>query len=158
MNIRPFEPADVGSIIELWKKCGLVAPDNDPWRDITRKMHVDPELLLVGVIDKQIVATVMAGYEGHRGWINYAAVHPDHRRQGHGRAMMHAAEQALAKLNCPKINLQVRSSNENVIAFYEEMGYHADDVVSLGKRLVKDPPSTPLSPPSSPPLNPAPSS
>lgn len=138
MDIRPFTPEDVGSIIELWKKCGLVVPQNDPWRDITRKMHVDPELLMVGVVDGQIVATVMAGYEGHRGWINYAAVHPGHRKQGHGRRMMHAAEQALAKLNCPKINLQVRSSNKDTVAFYDALGYHADDVVSLGKRLVKE--------------------
>ncbi|MEL7088028.1 MAG: GNAT family acetyltransferase [Planctomycetota bacterium] len=143
MEIRPFTPEDVGSIIDLWKKCGLVAPQNDPWRDIMRKMQVDPELLLVGVVDGRVVATVMAGYEGHRGWINYAAVHPDHRKKGYGRRMMAAAEQALAKLNCPKINLQVRSSNRDTIAFYEALGYHADDVISLGKRLTQDEPDSP---------------
>ena len=138
MDVRPFTPADVGAIIDLWKTCGLVVPQNDPWRDISRKMHVDPELLMVGVEDEQIVATVMAGYEGHRGWINYAAVHPDHRRRGYGRRMMGAAEQALEKLGCPKINLQVRSSNQDVVAFYQALGYQADDVISLGKRLVED--------------------
>ncbi|MEM8738025.1 MAG: GNAT family acetyltransferase [Planctomycetota bacterium] len=138
MDIRPFVPADVGSIIELWKKCGLVVPENDPWRDIQRKMHVDPELLLVGVEDDRVVATVMAGYEGHRGWINYAAVHPDYRRRGWGRDMMAAAEQALAKLNCPKINLQVRQSNQQVVDFYRALGYETDDVISLGKRLTQD--------------------
>jgi ribosomal protein S18 acetylase RimI-like enzyme len=91
----------------------------------------------------------MAGYEGHRGWINYAAVHPDHRRQGHGRAMMHAAEEALTRAGCPKINLQVRDSNRDVIAFYNALGYHVDDVVSLGKRLVEDNPTDPA-PPDSP--------
>lgn len=141
MEIRAFEPSDIGAIIELWKTCGLVAPQNDPWRDIERKMRVDPELLLVGVEGGRVIATVMAGYEGHRGWINYAAVHPGHRRQGHGRTMMAAAEQALAKLNCPKINLQVRSSNEQVVAFYQAMGYATDDVISLGKRLVADEPA-----------------
>lgn len=138
MDIRPFTPSDVGAIITLWKKCGLVVPQNDPWRDIMRKMQVDPELLLLGEVDGQIIATVMAGYEGHRGWINYAAVHPDHRKQGHGRRMMEAAEQALIKLNCPKINLQVRSSNQATVAFYRALGYEADDVISLGKRLVED--------------------
>ncbi|MEM7626775.1 MAG: GNAT family acetyltransferase [Planctomycetota bacterium] len=138
MEIRPFTPQDVGSIIDLWKRCGLVVPQNDPWRDITRKMRVDPELLLVGFEGDALIATVMAGYEGHRGWINYAAVHPDHRRRGHGRRMMEAAEQALAKLNCPKINLQVRSSNKDTVAFYQALGYHTDDVISLGKRLVQD--------------------
>jgi len=141
MDIRPFTPSDIGSIIELWKKCGLTAPQNDPWRDIERKMRVDPDLLLVGVSGGRVIATVMAGYEGHRGWINYAAVHPDHRRRGHGRTMMAAAERALAKLNCPRINLQVRSSNEEVVAFYRSLGYATDDVISLGKRLVADEPS-----------------
>ena len=140
MQIRPFTPSDVGAIITLWEKCGLVVPQNDPWRDIMRKMQVDPELLLVGEAKGQIIATVMAGYEGHRGWINYAAVHPEHRKQGHGRRMMLAAEEALVKLNCPKINLQVRSHNAPVIAFYRALGYETDDVISLGKRLVEDEP------------------
>jgi ribosomal protein S18 acetylase RimI-like enzyme len=138
MEIRSYTPHDAGAIIDLWKKCGLVKPENDPWRDLERKARVDPELLLVGEEDGRVVATVMAGWEGHRGWINYAAVHPDYRRKGYGEQMMRAAEQALAKLGCPKINLQVRNSNQEVVDFYRALGYQTDDVVSLGKRLVND--------------------
>lgn len=138
MNIRPFNPADAGSIIDLWKKCDLVKPENDPWRDIERKMRVDPELLLVGEEDGRVIATVMAGFEGHRGWINYAAVHPEYRKKGYGKRMMEAAEDALKKLNCPKINLHVRSNNEEALGFYQAIGYQTDDVISLGKRLIKD--------------------
>ena len=141
--IRPFAPADIGSIIELWKKCGLVVPQNDPWRDIERKMSVDPDLLLVAEEGGRVIGSVMAGYEGHRGWINYVAVHPDHRRRGLGGHLMHAAEAALTERNCPKINLQVRRQNEDVIAFYRALGYAEDDVVSLGKRLIEDEPTTP---------------
>ncbi len=137
-EIRPFTPSDIGAIIELWKICGLVVPQNDPWRDIERKMSVDPDLLLIAVSGAVVVGTVMAGYEGHRGWINYAAVHPDQRRCGIGKQLMHAAEKALADRNCPKINLQVRSHNQDVIAFYRSMGYGEDDVISLGKRLIED--------------------
>lgn len=138
MKIRTYNPADAGSIIDLWKRCGLVVPQNDPWADLERKVRTNPEQLLVGVVDGQVIATVMAGYEGHCGWINYAAVHPDHRRKGYGKQMMQAAEEALAAVNCPKINLQVRKSNEQVVAFYQSLGYQTDDVVSLGKRLVDD--------------------
>jgi Acetyltransferases len=85
-----------------------------------------------------IVATVMAGYEGHRGWINYLAVHPDCQRKGYGRMMMNRAEALLLELGCPKINLQVRVGNEGVIEFYRKLGYQIDQVVSLGKRLIHD--------------------
>ena len=95
-------------------------------------------MLLLGKIDGQIVASVMVGYEGHRGWINYHAVAPSQRKQGFGRKMMDAAEQLLLGKGCPKINLQIRSSNKEVKAFYNAIGYTQDPVVSMGKRLIKD--------------------
>ena len=98
-------------------------------------MDFQPELFLVGKIDDCIIATVMAGFEGHRGWINYLAVLPDFQKQGFGRKIMQEAEKRLHELDCPKINLQVRSSNKDIIAFYESVGFTQDDVVSLGKRL-----------------------
>ena len=140
LDIRSFQLADEEAVIALWRACGLVAPQNDPRADIRRKLAVAPELFLVGVMDGEIVATVMAGYEGHRGRINYLAVSPRHRRGGLGRDMMVRAEQMLRARGCPKINLQVRSENAAVIAFYRRIGFAADDVVSLGKRLVHDPP------------------
>src|SRR5512132_962748 len=106
--------------------------------DIERKLKVNPEWFLVGIMDGRVVAAVMAGYEGHRGWINYLAVAPEVQRQGLGRQMMAQAEKRLREHGCPKINLQVRTSNTGVIAFYERLGYKSDDVVSLGKRLEQD--------------------
>ena len=138
MEIRSFRARDQGSVIELWRACDLVRPWNDPVRDIERKVAVGDGLLIVGVLDAAVVATVMAGYEGHRGWINYLAVHPDRQRQGLGRSLMHEAELRLRGLGCPKINLQVRTSNPDAIAFYERLGFAVDDAVSLGKRLVAD--------------------
>ena len=82
----------------------------------------------------------MTGYEGHRGWINYLAVSPDIQRQGIARQMMKEAENKLSALGCPKINLQIRSSNIQVINFYKRMGYTDDEVLSMGKRLAQDPP------------------
>ncbi len=133
--IRPYQPSDEAHVIDLWQRCKLVVPWNDPKQDILRKVAFQPHLFWVGEIDAVIVATVMAGYEGHRGWINYLAVSPEYRRRGIGRRMLHVAEDELRKLGCPKINLQVRSSNTDVIAFYERLGFAVDDVVSLGKRL-----------------------
>jgi ribosomal protein S18 acetylase RimI-like enzyme len=138
VDVRPFAAGDEASIVELWQACDLVVPWNDPWRDIRRKTEVRPDLFLVATLDGAVVGSVMAGYEGHRGWINYLAVDPAHQARGIGRTLMEAAERLLAAEGCPKINLQVRSSNASVIAFYKHLGYRVDDVASLGKRLVDD--------------------
>lgn len=136
--IRPFQSQDTAQVIALWQRCGLVHPQNDPRKDILRKTKVRPDLFLVGSCDGQIVASVMVGYEGHRGWINYLAVSPDHQKKGYGRLIMEEAERLLSAEGCPKINLQVRTSNSAVLAFYKAIGYGRDDVVSLGKRLEND--------------------
>lgn len=138
MKIRAFNGSDEDQVISLWDECGLVVPRNDPTRDIDRKLKVDPELFLVGISEEKIVATVMGGYEGHRGWINYLAVKPSEQRKGYGKAIMLAVEALIQEKGCPKINLQVRSTNEAVIAFYASIGYGNDNVVGLGKRLEYD--------------------
>ena len=135
MKVRPFEVVDESDVIDLWNRCGLIRPWNDPRKDIARKLRVQPDLFLVGIVDDEVVATVMAGYEGHRGWINYLAVSPDHLRKGYGRTMMEEAERLLLKAGCPKVNLQVREENADVIKFYKCIGYTVDRVVSMGKRL-----------------------
>ncbi len=136
--IRPYEPHDVQAVIDLWQQCGLTVAWNDPNKDIARKLQVNPELFLVGVEGEQVVATVMAGYEGHRGVINYLAVAPGRQRGGLGRRMMDEAEQLLKAQGCPKINLQVRATNTEVIAFYESIGYTVEQNVNMGKRLEHD--------------------
>lgn len=138
MKIRPFRTEDEAEVVQLWRDCRLVVPQNDPHKDILRKLALQPDLFLVGVIGKKIVASVMAGYDGHRGWLNYLAVAPDRQRAGLGRQMLSEAERRLRALGCPKINLMVRRSNAGVLAFYGKLGFCEDDVVSLGKRLEKD--------------------
>ena len=139
-EIRSFIESDQDAVIELWRACGLTRPWNDPVADIHRKLQVQRELFLIGVIGDAIVASAMAGYEGHRGWVNYLAVHPDDQRKGYGRAIMGGLEQRLLALGCPKVNLQLRSANRLTRSFYESIGYAEDDVVSFGKRLVRDGP------------------
>ena len=139
--VRSYEDSDREAIIQLWRDCGLGVPWNDPEKDVQRKLGVQRELFLVGLLDDQPMAAVMAGYEGHRGWINYLAVAPDHQRSGFGRRMMEEAEARLRALGCPKINLQIRRSNAEAIAFYERLGFAEDDVVSMGKRLGPDSPT-----------------
>ncbi|MDZ4861775.1 MAG: GNAT family acetyltransferase [Candidatus Hydrogenedentes bacterium] len=138
MKIRAFNSDDEEAVIVLWRACDLTRPWNDPKKDIERKLAVQPELFLVGERDGEVVATVMAGYDGHRGWINYLAVRPDLRRSGLGAAIMGEVERRLVARGAPKINLQIRSSNKDVVAFYRQLGYATDDVVSMGKRLVDD--------------------
>lgn len=138
MEIRSFQPEDEPSVIAIWQQCDLVRPWNDPHRDICRKLKVNAEWFLVGLVDRQIVATVMAGYEGHRGWLNYLAVVPEFQHHGLARKIVAEAERLLQKAGCPKINLQIRTSNQPVIEFYRRLGYSVDDVVSMGKRLEHD--------------------
>ena len=151
MQIRAFAIADTEAIVQLWNDCGLTRPWNNPYKDIERKLGVQPEMFLVGVDDGgKIIASVMFGYEGHRGWVNYLAVHPAHQRKGHARTLMQRGEAMLTERGCPKLNLQIRSGNNAVIAFYERLGYANDNTVSLGKRLIPDLPDDPSKPPSKP--------
>lgn len=133
--IRSFQDQERREVIELWRKCGLIVPANDPQKDIDCKMQMGSELFLVGLRHNKVVAAIMGGYEGHRGWINYLAVDPLWRGKGYGRSMVEAVESRLLEKGCPKVNLQVRSSNTKVLDFYQRLGYQCDDVVSLGKRL-----------------------
>ena len=126
--------------MSLWSVCELTRPWNNPSRDIERKLARDAENLLVLEQQGRLIGSVMVGYEGHRGWINYLAVHPDHRRQGLGRLLMDEAERRLHDLGCPKVNLQVRNSNGAAREFYRQIGYDVDEAVSFGKRLEHDAP------------------
>jgi ribosomal protein S18 acetylase RimI-like enzyme len=138
MQVRLFQDCDEAAVIALWEAAGLTRSWNDPRKDIERKRSVQREWFLVGTQDDAVMAAIMIGYDGHRGWINYLAVSPDHRRKGHARALMHEAERLLAAAGCPKINLQIRTTNASVIEFYQAIGYAQDDVVSFGRRLIAD--------------------
>lgn len=138
MIIRPFEMTDEPHVVDLWVQCGLAVPHNNPLRDIARKMKVNPEWFWVGEVGGVVAATCMAGYEGHRGWINYLAVQPDLQGRGYGKMLVAHAEAALKAAGCPKINMQIRATNSKVIGFYERIGYREDHVVCMGKRLIPD--------------------
>ncbi|MFQ5557401.1 MAG: GNAT family acetyltransferase [Acidimicrobiales bacterium] len=138
MEIRPFQETDRAGVIGLWELCDLLRPWNDPDRDIDRKLSVADDMFLVGTRSGRVIASVMAGFDGHRGWINYLGVHPEHQRRRVGGLMMTAAEERLAALGCPKVNLQIRHSNHCAVAFYEALGYRTDEVISMGKRLIAD--------------------
>lgn len=136
--IRPFQLTDTETVIALWQTCNLTRSWNNPERDILRKLNEHPELFLVGEVAGRVVATCMAGYEGHRGWINYLAVHPDYQKQGYARQLMALAEERLLAMGCPKVNLQIRTDNLAAQAFYHAIGYKTDAVISLGKRLIEE--------------------
>lgn len=138
LDIRPYQDGDEATVIQLWQACGLTRPWNDPRKDIARKLTVQPEWFLVGVADGRIVASVMAGYDGHRGWINYLSVDPKCRKRGYGKALIDAVEQRFIAAGCPKINLLIRGDNAAVQDFYRGLGFRQDDVVSYGKRLIPD--------------------
>ena len=136
--LRAYRPADEAAVVALWRACDLVRPWNDPHKDIARKLLVQPELFLVAEGATGLVGSAMAGHDGHRGWLYYLAVAPSAQRLALGRRLVSEVERLLLAMGCPKINLQVRSTNTGVIAFYEKLGYSADASASLGKRLIPD--------------------
>jgi len=137
LDIRPFQASDQPAVVALWhevfKLANYASPHNDPLVVIRHKRLVQPELFWVGLLDERLVGTVMAGYDGHRGWLYSLAVAPGVRRRGFGTALMRHAEQALKELGCPKINLQVVASNAAAVEMYRKLGYSIEDRISLGK-------------------------
>jgi ribosomal protein S18 acetylase RimI-like enzyme len=138
VEIRPYSESDETAVVELWREVFPDAPSwNIPEADIARKLTVQRELFLVATIEEEIVGTAMGGYDGHRGWVYYVVVSSRYRRQGIGTALMKRVEEGLMQLGCPKVNLQVRASNEEVVRFYKRLGYEVEERVSMGKRLVR---------------------
>jgi ribosomal protein S18 acetylase RimI-like enzyme len=135
--IRTYEQKDENDVIKLWRLSNLIVPQNDPKLDIKSKINFQPDLFFVGLLKNKLMATIMVGYEGHRGWINYLVVHPDYQRRGFGKQLMDHATMILSKMGCQKINVQVRESNRSVIQFYKNLGFTDDKVKSFGKRINK---------------------
>lgn len=142
--ITPFVDAEHrGQVIALWEAVfGYEAAHNRPGLVIDQKLAVDDGLFFVVLADGAVVGTIMAGYDGHRGWIYSVAVAADHRRQGLGTRLVAHAEQALAAKGCVKINLQILAGNERVTAFYAALGYAVEPRVSMGKRVPQNIPVT----------------
>jgi ribosomal protein S18 acetylase RimI-like enzyme len=138
MKIRPYVSGDEKAVIELWRKCSLTRPQNNPKLDIERKLKVEPQLFLVGLIEGKVVTAVMGGYDGHRGWVYYLGVDPAYQRKGLGRQMMEAIEKKIRVMGCPKINLMIRTDNLGAVEFYKRIGYKMDETIQMGKRLVED--------------------
>ena len=138
MEISAFTIADTEAVIKLWQACELVRPWNDPQKDIDRKMTDRNGAFWVGHIDEEIMASIMIGFDGHRGSINYLAIDPAFKGQGYGRHLMREAETFLISIGCPKISFCVRRDNEPVVQFYDTLGYKPDDVFFFGKRLIPD--------------------
>jgi ribosomal protein S18 acetylase RimI-like enzyme len=130
-----FQPEDQASLITLWTECKLTRPWNDPAQDIAFAMANENATILIGKIDTKIIAAAMVGHDGHRGSLYYVAVHPDHQKQGLGKALMQAAEDWLKSKGVWKINVLVRDDNLAAAGFYKALGFEENEVVSLGKLL-----------------------
>jgi len=138
--VRDFQPEDGDAVVALWDACGLIRPWNNPHRDILRKLADSNGAFWVATsaddVADDVIASVMIGYDGHRGSINYLAVAAAWQRTGIGVRLMRQAEAFLLDRGCPKVNLCVRKDKEAVCALYDHMGYAIDDVHLFGKRLI----------------------
>ncbi|MEO9634690.1 MAG: GNAT family acetyltransferase [Parasphingorhabdus sp.] len=135
MQISTASESDMGQVIALWEACELTRPWNDPVADYRLALANETSAILLARADRDLVASVMTGFDGHRGWVYYLAVDPGHQKQGLGRKMMEAAEQWLRARDAPKIQLMVRDDNDRAIGFYNALGYDVQPVVTIGKKL-----------------------
>ncbi len=131
---RPMESGDIGAVVALWTQCGLVRPWNDARRDIDFARGRENADILLGVEDRTVIASVMVGHDGHRGWLYYLSVAPAFQGKGFGKATVRAAEAWLRAKGVWAVNLNIRSENEDVRAFYEALGYETRDVIVMGRR------------------------
>ena len=138
INYRLFTKEDTEAVIDLWRKCELIVPWNDPEKDILRKLSVNDDLFILAEEKGGIIASAMGGYDGHRGYIYYLAVVPEYQKKGIGSSLLSIVEKKLFQLGCPKINLFVRNTNIKVKAFYRINDYEIQDSQIYGKRLIKD--------------------
>lgn len=135
LTLRIMEDDDTEAVVDLWKRCGLTRPWNDPQADIAFARSVPNAALLVGPEHGAIVASVMVGHDGHRGTVYYVSVDPEHQNRGMGRAVMQAAEDWLRERGVWKLNLIVRAENTAVIDFYSRLGYAKEERVNMAKWL-----------------------
>jgi ribosomal protein S18 acetylase RimI-like enzyme len=135
LAIAPIEDGDVTAVIALWERCDLTRPWNDPAADIALARRGAHSTILIGRDGGAIIATAMVGHDGHRGWVYYVAVDPDHRGKGQGRAIMNAAEEWLRQAGIAKMQLMVRSDNAKVQAFYESIGYDEQERIIYARWL-----------------------
>ena len=136
MEIRSYKTSDRSSVISLWELCGLVVPGkNNPERDIDFAALSKDAEILVGTVSNKIVATVMVGHDGHRGWLYYVAVAPARQKSGLGRRMVEAAEAWLRQRGAPKAQLMIRETNTQVETFYAKLGYATIPRIVMQKPL-----------------------
>ena len=136
-NIRKYEALpDHSDVANLWRTVfGYDDAHNEASTVISKKLEMNDGLFFVATNQTEIIGTVMAGYDGHRGWLYAVAVHPSHRGSGLGKNLVDFAEQALTAVGCVKINLQLFDSNETTASFYQSLGYEVEPLISMGKVL-----------------------
>ena len=137
LKIQEFHPEHREAVVSLWNTVfPNPAPHNDPQQSIDQKTAINDGLFFVAIEDETVVGTILGGYDGHRGWIYSVAVSPDRQRQGIGTKLIRHAESVLIERGSPKINLQVRSDNAEVVAFYQTLGYRVEERIGMGKIVV----------------------
>ena len=142
LEILPAAATDRDRVVALWHRCGLVVSHNPPEADLDLARGKPGSDVLIGLFDGALVAAVMVGHDGHRGWVYYLAVDPDHQSRGYGRAMVEAAEDWLRSHGIRKVQLMVRASNTHVGAFYDALGYERSDVQVFQRWLDRDGPTS----------------
>ena len=135
LSVTPIEENDISDVIALWHRCGSTRPWNDPAGDIALARRGEHSTVLVGRHGGALVASVMVGHDGHRGWVYYVTVDPDRRYKSFGRAIMNAAEDWLRTRGILKLQLMVRKDNAKVQAFYQSIGYYNQETVTFAKWL-----------------------
>jgi ribosomal protein S18 acetylase RimI-like enzyme len=141
LQIRAFRMEDGDALLALWKACGILAWEPAPKTTIHKKVSHSPEGFLVGLADGKVVASLIVGYDGLRGWLYRLAVLPEYRHRGIARALVEQAENWLRDRGCVRVKLQVEPRGQDAIGFYRAVGYEQQELFDMYKWLVKPEPA-----------------
>ena len=121
---RPAVHEDVGDLLEFWALAGENGSRPADRPDLVAQLiDRDPEALTVAIHDGQIVATIIAGWDGWRASLYRLAVHPELRGRGLGRHMLRLGERRLAELGAERLCAMVLDDNDLGQHLWRSAGY-----------------------------------
>jgi ribosomal protein S18 acetylase RimI-like enzyme len=135
MEIRPATLEDGPRLADLWAAAGLSFRREHVTHELAGALAQNPDLVLLGMEDGVVVASVFGTFDGRRGWVNRLATHPDWRGRGFARELLRSLEGRLGAAGCLKVNLLIEPDNAEVVPFYSRFGYELDDLVFMEKWL-----------------------
>ncbi|KLN61209.1 GCN5 family acetyltransferase [Kiloniella spongiae] len=132
MNLRQMLPSDHPDLITLFKATpGVALRDADTYDATTRYLERNPGLNFVIEEGKEIIACVMCGHDGRRGYLQHLIVKPNYRKMGLGEKLFTACLSNLSRIGINKTHIFVFKNNGIANSFWQSKGWQLREDVHL---------------------------